>query len=372
VCPRRVVIAIAGFVTRLAAQTLMNGAEIPAIAPYFVPVTGEKQLSCTVFPHTPILNYSFRFSSGYNAELPLTEWASPDRRVLILSRVNPAVGNAAYFMDTLKVPDGSNLGAVFSFDGAFQVGAGTYRVDWMMFDRAGRVCRRDWIVNAHLAPPNVGLTLDIPPNSVSGSGPYPTVADVPLPGKRLHRTTLLLDASPSDGEWLVRCVGSLMKRLPADTMRVIVLSLEAQKEIFRVEGAQPGSLPEISRAIDGISIPQPIVDFRTLENLPRPIDLIVSMIRQEIRCSSPADAVILMGPGSRHRGRAPLLQGRVPRIVSRRDFRRAPRFYYLEFGDRLDSVRSTMRRVRGKTFEVQSPADLVQAIGRIRKDFDRP
>jgi hypothetical protein len=363
---------ITAFTTPIAAQTLVNEAEIPAIAPYFLRAAGEKQLSCRVFPHTASLNYSFRFSSGYNAELPLTEWASPDRHVLVVSRVNPAVGKAAYFMDALKVPDGSGPGAVFSFDGTFQVGVGTYQVDWMMVDGAGKVCRRDWTINAQLAPPNVGLTLEIAPNTVSDSSPYATAAAAPLPGKRLRRTTLLLDASPLDSEWLVRCVGSLLKRLPADTMRVIVLSLEAQKEIFRVEGSHPGSLPEIARAIDGIRFPQPVVDLHTLENLPRPIDLIVSMVRMEIQSSSPADAVIVLGPGSRHRGRDPLLRGRVSRIVSSRDFRGVPRFYYLEFGERLDSIRSALRRVRGKTFEVQSPADFVHAIGRIRKDFNQP
>ena len=169
--------------------------------------------------------------------------------------------------------------------------------------------------------------------------------------------------------------GSIKRRSPYGQntqQRVTVLSLEAQKEILRVEGAHPGSLPEISRAIDGIPISRPVVDLHTLENLPRPIDLIVSMIRMEIQSSSPADAVIVLGPGSRHRGRDSLVRGRVSRIVSRQDSRSVPRFYYLEFGERLDSVRSAMRRVGGKTFEVLSPADFVHAIGRIRKDFNRP
>jgi hypothetical protein len=370
VWPCRVVIIITAFVTRLAGQTLVNEVEVPAIAPYFRPAAGEKQLSCRLFHHTPSLNYSFRFSSGYNLELPLKEWASTDRGVLVVWRVNPAVGKAAYFMDTLKVPEGSNLGAVFSFDGNFEVGAGTYRVDWVMVDGAGGVCRHDWTINAQLEPPNVGLTLDIEPNSVSDSQPYPTVTTVPLTGRRLHNVTLLLDASPLDSDWLVRAAGSLMERLPADTMRVIVLSLEAEKEILRVEGASPSSLPEISRAIDAIRIPS-VVDVRTLESLPRPIDLIVSMIRQEIRRAGQADAVIFIGPGSRHRGRAPLLRGRVSGIVSSRDFRGVPKFYYLEFGEQLDSLRSVIRRVGGKTFEVQSPADFVHAIDRIREDFNR-
>ncbi len=369
---RRLVIIIAAFATPRAAQTLVAEAEVPAIAPYFSPATGEKQLSCQVFPHTTRLNYSFRFSSGYSAELPLTEWASQDRRVSILSRVNPAVGKATYFMDTMKIPDGSNPGATFSVDGRFQLGAGTYHVDWMMVDGAGRVCRHDWIINAALEPPNVGLTLEIAPNTVSDSSPYPPAAAAPLTGKRLHSVTLLLDASPLDNEWLVRSVGSLMERLPADTTRVIVLSLEAQKEILRVEGASPSSLPEISRAIDGIRIPPPIVDIHTLENLRRPIDLVASMIRQEMQYSPPADGVIVLGPGSRHRGLALLLQGRVSRIVVRRDLRGVPRFYYLEFGERLDSLRSVIKGVRGKTFAVQSPADFVHAIARIREDLDRP
>lgn len=366
------VIIVAGLVTPLAAQTLVNQEEIPAIAPYFLPATGEKRLSCKVFPHTPSLNYSFRFSVGYNAELPLTEWVSPYRRMMIMSRVNPAVGKAAYFMDMIQVPDGSDLGAVFSFDGSFQVGVGTYHVDWVMADGDGRVCRHDWTINAALERQNVGLTLDIQSNSVSDSRPYPTVAAIPFHGKRLHRVTLVLDASPVDTVWLVRCVGSLMERLPFDTMRVIVLSLEAQREILRIEGASPSSLPEISRAIDTVRVPQSVVDFRTLQAVPRPIDLIVGMIRQEIQSSSPADAVIVLGPGSRHRGRARLFRGRVPRIVPRRDFRGVPRFYYLEFGEQLDALRSAMRRVRGRTFEVQSPVDLVHAIGRIREDFNRP
>src|SRR5260370_1295039 len=170
-------------------------------------------------------------------------------------------------MDTMKIPDGSNPGATFSVDGRFQLGAGTYHVDWMMVDGAGRVCRHDWIINAALEPPNVGLTLELAPNTVSDSSPYAPSAAAPFTGKRLHSVTLLLDASPLDNEWLVRSVGSLMERLPADTTRVIVLSLEAQKEILRIEVANPSSVPEISRAIDGIRIPPPLVDVHTLDNL---------------------------------------------------------------------------------------------------------
>jgi len=354
----------------LGAQTLVREADIPSVIRYFVPVAAEKQFACTVFPAEPRLNYSFRFTAGYRVEFPVIQLAGTDRRIFVVSRVRPVLGKPSYFMDTLNADADSKEGDVSLDGGEFELGTGVYHIDWAMFDSSAGVCRREWNIVATLEPPNLGLELAIRPNTVGERGPYASSHQPPDARKRLHRITLLLDATPDDRDWLVRCAASLMERLPSEQMQIVVLDLAEQKETLRIEQAEPSSLRAIAKAINGIGVVRWAIDVHSIENQARPADFIAREILQELKSPDRSDAVIVIGPGSRRREQDPILQSGGTHIQLR-GAHGAPRLYYLEFGRPLSSLRSIVRSAAGETFAIASPADLMRAIGRIRRDSDQ-
>jgi len=104
----------------------------------------RKDLPCLVNPtKTAQVGFDLKFHGGYEVSVPMKELAGQENLLTIIFRVTPAnsEGDPTYFIQRIKVPeiDEDSKGEA-SFYGAFDVGEGKYKVDWLMRDRAERVC----------------------------------------------------------------------------------------------------------------------------------------------------------------------------------------------------------------------------------------
>ena len=129
----------------------------------------RKDLACTVTPAKPTLGFDLRFHTGYDVSVPIKELAGNENLLTILFRVTPEghKDDPVYFVQRVKVPmmeDDARGDAVLT--GALDLGEGNYHVDWLMRDRAERVCSFYWDSEALLPAKDKQIELALPPSSI--------------------------------------------------------------------------------------------------------------------------------------------------------------------------------------------------------------
>ncbi len=97
--------------------------------------------------------------------MPIKELAgSWTNQLTMVFRVTPEnQRDGIYFSQHFQVPsiDRDEGGPVY-LDGAFTVGEGKYHVDWLMRDRAERMCSFHWDSEASLPAKDKQMTLTLP------------------------------------------------------------------------------------------------------------------------------------------------------------------------------------------------------------------
>src|SRR3954451_23109994 len=107
----------------------------------------RKDVPCTVTPVKPVLGFDLKFHAGYDVSIPLKDLAGSDNTLTMVFRVSPdgKPDEAAYFSHRFNVPMiDADAGGNAVLSGAFDLGEGKYHVDWLMRDRAERVCSFNW------------------------------------------------------------------------------------------------------------------------------------------------------------------------------------------------------------------------------------
>jgi hypothetical protein len=221
--------------------------------------------------------------------------------------------------------------------------------------------------------------------------PRDTVWDFSLRGARLPprdtddaaplRLTILLNAAPlsprrtrlrgGDIGILISTVSSLLERVPARAVRLVVFNLEQQKELYRKPDFVLRNMPEVAKAMNTIELNT--VDFQVLQNRRGHVELLADLLNQEINSPDPSDVVLFIGPISRFEDRFPAAAldkaaDRTPQFV---DFQIAP-FMRASTSTLPDVIRNATSRLGGKTMQVHSPGEFAKAIAMLEKSGVRP
>ena len=86
-----------------------------------------------------------------------------------------------YFSQHIPVPAiEEDAGGPAYLHGTFDVGEGKYHVDWLMRDRAERVCSFYWDIEANLPSKDKQMALDIPPVTVRPLDSEPFKQEAPV------------------------------------------------------------------------------------------------------------------------------------------------------------------------------------------------
>jgi hypothetical protein len=366
-------LASAGF-----SQTIVDPKQIQPNLREFTPAPNEPNFKCDVSPIKPALNFSFRFQAGYVLRVPMKQFVGPGHSWAILMRVTPqeGTGEPVYLAAAQRLPVVPENKLTAEFAGGFLVGEGRYTVDWAMVDEAGRTCRKQWRIHAKPGRSE----RDIRPAMAPG-----TVDDIslrrsgrPLAGSRNaasdQRVTILLHAAPLfpgrvrmrsyDRILLLSSLATLADRLPDAAIRVIAFNLDQQKELFRVENFDRRAFRSLSRVLSDIELG--LVDYNILKNRKGHLDLLTDLVTDEIIAAPAADAVIILGPPTRH-------ADKVPKSMLQEKDSDHPRFFFFRYspyrlrGAELpDSLAFAMRRIGGKTTVIRTPGDFGKAIEQVQ------
>jgi hypothetical protein len=375
----------------ISAQNLAEPAQIVDLAKLLEPHPDEQPLRCTVKTVKPILDYAFRFEAGYSFQVPLNQYSGPGHTWTVLAEVTPQAGKGSpvylfHPLDLLKVDKiGANMGAT----GGYLLGEGRYSVKWLLLDDLGRACRKNWQIEAD----RKGRLVAMPPNTVSALSLSGPAQAQPYTGSGMPmRLTVLLDATTLQ----VRPVGSelkdaeqsvlfngligLLERLPTSSVRLIMFNLELQRELLRRENFTFSDLDSVAQVLKGLELG--VVRVDVLEKPKGHVDLLASLLNDEIRSASPSDAVVFLGPQERYFDK--VLYG-APDAPSGNQ----PRFFSIQFvpfprwipapspadgrldtfgrvtpittGD-FDTISKLVRRLNGKAVQVRTADEFERAI----------
>lgn len=366
------------------AQTLMAGSGPNSHVNIFntdlaVLEAGEvrKDLPCTLNPSKPTLGFDLRFHAGYEVTIPLKELAGSDNLLSILFRVAPDAhpDQPVYFMQRVRVPpiEDDAKGDAY-LQGSFDVGEGQYHVDWLMRDRAERVCSSYWDSEAALPVKDRPMNLSIAAGSILASNaeqfkdepPVQRVTgEAPLNVKVLvnfaPQNALSSALQPVDTSALVSILRTIVRDPHIGKFSVVAFNMQEQKVIYRQKREDRIDFPALGTAINTLNLGT--VDLKKLGDKHGDTEFLTDLVRSEV-ASGPEDhpdALIFAGPKV-------LLDANVPedalKDVGAVDF---PVFYMNYNLNPVavpwrDAISRTVKYFRGTEYTITRPRDLWFAV----------
>jgi len=272
----------------------------------------RKDVPCTVTPSKPAIGFDLRFHTGYEVTVPLKDLAGGDNMLNILFRVTPQAhpDHPVYFAQHVRVPpiEEDAKGDAY-LQGAFDVGEGSYHVDWLMRDRSERVCSFYWDSDAAVAAKDKPMNPAIAPGLIQQSEgeqfkEEPPVQrdsqDPPLNVKVLVNFAPQNSTSPAlqplDTSALVSILRSIFRDPRIGKFSIIAFNMQEQKVVYRQEGANRIDFPALGEALAKLNLGT--VDLKRLGEKHGDTEFLTDLVRREVASNSQnrPDAVIFAGP----------------------------------------------------------------------------
>jgi hypothetical protein len=357
-------------------QTIMDPARIPGLVRLMDPQPGDKALRCEVTPIHPSLNYTFRFQAGFVVRVPMDQYLGPNHRWLVVARVTPEGGSRkpVYLASSVRLPDVPKTNVELPVAGGYLVGAGRYQVKWLLLDDTGRVCRSAWDSDARLMRSEIKVQVAMPPDTVAEFSlrgtpdPQRTRADAPA-----MRVTILLHAaalSPRravlngrDQVMLLGTLSSLLERLPARSVRLVLFNLEQQRVLLRDESFTLDGLDRVAQSLNDLQLGR--VDVSVLENRRGHEMLLADMLNQELTADPVSDVVIFLGPRTRFVDKFPANALEKTRGGAPRFFDLQVRPFFFTVANVPDLISHAVAKLKGKTISLQTPGEFARAIEQV-------
>jgi hypothetical protein len=332
-------------------------------------------LKCVITPWRPVLDFTFRFVTGYIAHCQLAQFDGAKNTIVIYLRVTPESKPAALFGSAYRIPEltpemRKSMGDKFrkmkneiGMSGAVGVGKGRYLVEVLIRDDRNRTYHKRWRVKVDTSRSERSVPLALQALSVE-SLDRRIWQDV-HPSRNGLRLTLLLDAAPInpyqarlrawDRAFLLQFVYSLLEQTPHTSVHLVAFNLDQQEEIFRSDHFAPATFPELSRVLSATETTT--VSVQALKNRNSP-EFLAKLANQELAADR-ADAIIFLGPNARTN-----IKANAAALTNRKSG--SPQLFYFEYfpwpAEFADAIQSLVKAADGATYKIHDPAQLDQSI----------
>ena len=348
----------------------------------------RKDLPCTVTRVKATVGFDLRLHAGYEVAIPLKDLAGPEDLLTIIFRVTPerAKQEPTYFTQRIRVPpiDEDAKGEAY-LHGGFDLGEGKYHVDWLMRDRAERVCSDYWDLEAALPERDREMDLILPPGHVQASDPEPFRAEPPverLEGvpplsvkvlvnfapQRAHSAVLL----PLDWSALVSILRSLSRDPRVGKFSIVAFNLQEQRVIFRQDDTARIDFPALGEALESLNLGT--VDVQRLSQKNGETQFLADLIQRETAGMNSPDALIFAGPKA-------LLDRNVPEEELREVGPVSYPVFYMNYNLNpsaipwRDAIGNVVKFLKGTEYTISRPHDLwaavTEMVSRIVKSKDQ-
>lgn len=337
----------------------------------------RKDLPCSVSPSKPVVGFDLRFHAGYQVTIPLKDLAGGENLLTILFRVAASdhPDQFTYFTQHIRVPaiEEDAKGDAY-LQGTFDLGEGQYHVDWLMRDRAERVCSFSWDSEAALASKDKPMTLTIPAESIQRTDveqfkdepPVHRATDqAPLNVKVLvnfaPQNSLSATLQPLDTAALVSILRSIVREPLIGKFSIVAFNMQEQKVVYRQEDVDRLDFPALGKALTSLNLGT--VDLKRLGDKHGDTEFLTNLVQKEVlgTVKDRPDAVIFAGPKV-------LLDSNVSedslKEAGNVDF---PVFYMnYNLNPQIvpwkDAISRTVRYFRGYEYTISKPRDLWFAV----------
>lgn len=332
----------------------------------------RKDLACTVTSKKPEVGFDLRYHAWYDVSIPLKELEGDEDLLTVVFRVFKADDKThpQFFSQHIRVPaiePDATGDAVLH--GGFDIGEGSYHVDWLMRDRAERVCASSWDVEASLPAKDKAMMLFLPAGQIDQVQFEPFLDD---PG--IHRMAsnpeqlnikILVNFAPQNKDAAVlqpidtAALISILRAIDHDSrierVSLIAFNLQEQRILFRQDAAEHIDFPGLGKALHEVK--PGVVDLGRLSQKHGETDFLSDLIEKELGSSAKPDGVIFAGPKA-------ILQADVPQEDLRRigDIE-CPLFYmnYNLYPQEIpwrDSISHAVKYFKGTEYTISKPRDL--------------
>jgi hypothetical protein len=337
----------------------------------------RKDLPCTVSPEEKaFLGFDLRFHAGYDVAVPLRELAGSENLLTIIFRVaskaNP--GDQRYFLQRIRVPSVAEDAKGDAYlQGAFDVGEGNYQVDWLIRDRAERVCSSSWQFEASLPARDKQMALSIESNTIEAMRPEQFHEEPPVERNGAEpalNIKLLVNFAPQkatasslrplDTMALVSILRQLSREPKIGKFSVVAFNLNEQKIVYRQADTDRINFQELGESLTSLN--PGTVRLAQLADKHSDTQFLANLITTEAgRGEKRPDALVFAGPKA-------MLDANVPednlRQVGELDF---PVFYmnYIlnpQATPWRDAIGNAVKFFKGQEFTISRPRDLWFAV----------
>ncbi len=341
-------------------------------------------LDCRVEPLDPKLEYDLNFQAGYVARVPLAELAGSGDALRILFRVTSldAGGEPVYFRERYNVPAiEEDAEGDATLPGKYRLGPGKYRVDWLMRDRAERVCSSTWEVLAETvegfeklaSTADSSMVTEVSDEIFYDEPPVRRARGDLLHIKLLVNFTPSSPSSPSLSPYDMSAVVSMLRAISREPkigrFSVAAYHLHEERVFYEQENDTRVDFGALGEAIENVR--GGMIDLEKLQDEESSERFLKEMLEARLNAgSAPADAVIFLGPK--------LVFERNPngRLMDGIAFANAPVFYFIYNRSPRsypwrDALSVALRHKAHEEFTITSPKDfgryLQQMLARLRQ-----
>ncbi len=346
---------------------LLNGQEA-------VLESGEprKDLECTLTPEKPLLGFDLKFHAGYDVLVPMRELEGPGDSLTIVFRVSSKGSHdPVYFTQQFRVPEIREGKGEAALSGTFDVGEGSYHVDWLMHDSVGRFCSSYWDFDAALTSKDKSVAVAIPPGTIRISQEEQFQPEPPVErGPEKLSVKVLLNFAPQradsasvnalDTTALVSILRNIAKNPKIGRFSVVAFNVQEQRVLYRQESSDHIDFPAMGRALKTLNLGT--VDLHQLERKNGDAAFLASLIKTETTGEGAApDGLIFVGPKT-------LIDSSVPqddlKQVGDLEY---PVFYMNYTADPVatpwkDAISRTVKFFKGREYTISGPRDLWNAV----------
>ncbi len=267
-------------------------------------------LPCSVTPVKPVIGFDLRFHGGYEVSVPLKELAGSDNLLTIVFRVTPTnrKEESSYFVQRIRVPKIEEEASGDAFlQGEFDLGEGNYHVDWLMRDRAERVCSDYWDTQAELPAKDKQLSMTLAPETVQPSETEPFKDEPPVEraqGEPPLNVKILVNFAPEDEHSaalrpvdtnaLVSILRGIFREPRIGKFSVVAFNLQEQRILYRQVNGNRIDFPALGEALRNLQLGT--IDLKRLSNKNGETEFLTGLIQQELGGEDHPDALIFAGP----------------------------------------------------------------------------
>ncbi len=270
----------------------------------------RKDLPCTVTPIKPVLGFDLRFHGGFDVTVPLKDIAGSENQLTILFRVTPQdrKDQPAFFVQHFHVPMlEEDAKGEATLSGAVDLGEGGYHVDWLMRDRAERVCSFYWDMDASLPPKDKQIELALPPSQVAriqseqftdeppvSRSPSPHPLSIKVLVNFAPQNYVASSFQPLDTLALVSILRRISREPQFGKFSVVAFNIQEQRVLYRQHSGDRIDFPALGDAINSVKLGT--VDLKRLAQKHGDTEFLTNLIRTEMNGEDHPDALVFAGP----------------------------------------------------------------------------